>query len=114
MYFVDEILLVFIVMYYLDKVFFVWMFFSFCVVCVCFYVVCGGSVISVCVIDNGGLFDFVMDFVVFEEVDIWCSVLFGYGNVGYGCGYNFVIIVVCSCYYLILNFDIDFEMDIFL
>lgn len=108
---VDETLSVSIVTYYPDKALLARTLSSLRAACARLHAVRGGSAISVCVIDNGGLPDLATDLAAFEEADIRCSVLSGHGNVGYGRGHNLAITAARSRYHLILNPDIDLETD---
>nr|WP_302478528.1 glycosyltransferase family 2 protein [Burkholderia lata] len=107
----DETLSISIVTYHPDEALLARTFSSLRMACARLRAVRGGGVISVCLVDNGGLPDLAADLAAFEQAGIGCSVLSGHGNVGYGRGHNLAIEAVHSRYHLILNPDIDLEPD---
>ncbi|RQT07180.1 glycosyltransferase family 2 protein [Burkholderia contaminans] len=108
---VDETLSVSIVTYHPDEALLTRTFSSLRSACERLRAVHGGGVISVCLVDNGGLPDIAADLAAFEQSGIGSSVLSGHGNVGYGRGHNLAIEAARSRYHLILNPDIDLEPD---
>ncbi|CAD9227397.1 Glycosyl transferase family 2 [Burkholderia cenocepacia] len=108
---VDEVLSISIVTYYPDETLLARTFSGLRAACGRLQVARGGSAISVCVVDNGGLPDLAAEIAAFEQAGILCGVLSGHGNVGYGRGHNLAIEAARSQYHLILNPDIDLEPD---
>ncbi|MCA3836256.1 MAG: hypothetical protein IOC31_04820, partial [Burkholderia sp.] len=83
---VDEVLSISIVTYHPDEALLARTFSSLRAACARLQAMRGGSAISVCVVDNGGLPDLAAERAAFEQAGIGYSVLSGHGNVGYGRG----------------------------
>ncbi|KWE97838.1 glycosyltransferase family 2 protein [Burkholderia ubonensis] len=106
---IDEALSISIVTYYPDEKLLARTLCSLGAACGRLQAVRGGSAISLCVVDNGGLPDLSVVLAAIEQMGIACSVRAGHGNVGYARGHNLAIEATQSRYHLILNPDIDLE-----
>lgn len=62
-------------------------------------------------VDNGGLPDIQATMAGLRAHNVFCTIIAGHGNVGYGRGHNLAIERSTSHYHLVLNPDIDLERD---
>jgi GT2 family glycosyltransferase len=66
-------------------------------------------IVSVTLVDNGGLPDVAAELAALSTHGVTSSIITGHGNVGYGRGHNLAIQKAVSRYHLVLNPDIDLD-----